>query len=71
MVGVRLSKSVVGSIVVMFVVFLCTGCRSPLSPLLFFITLFMVICVLLFMVICVLLFMVICVLLFMVICVLL
>ena len=40
-----LSMCVVGLIVVLFVVFLCSGFRSPLSPLLCFITEFLIICV--------------------------
>ena len=41
MVCISLSKPVVGPIVAMFVVFLCSGFRSPLSHLLYFITVFL------------------------------
>ena len=37
--------SVVGLIVVMFVVFLCSGFRSPSHPLICFSSVFMIICV--------------------------
>ena len=45
MVDAWLSMSVVGLIVVLFVCFLCSGFRSPLSTLLYFITVFLLVCV--------------------------
>ena len=45
MVGTWLSMSVIGCHVVLFLVFLCSGFRSPLSPLFCFITVFVIICV--------------------------